>query len=151
MNLSEALTGVRLLGVETAPFIYFAECRSGHVDKMRAIFRHVADGEITVVTSTITLTEALAKPLREGANDLAAAYRAMLKETPGILLHPVDSVTADRAAELRARYNLKTPDALHVATAVEAGCDAFLTNDLDLRRIVEIRVLILDDLELDET
>jgi predicted nucleic acid-binding protein len=150
MKLSEALTNVRRLGVEAAPFIYFAERRSGYVAKMRAVFQRVTDGEVAVVASTITLTETLAKPLREKADDLVAAYRAMLGETPGVLLQPVDSATADRAAGLRARYNLKTPDALHVATAIEAGCDAFLTNDRDLRRVTEIRVLVLDDLDLDE-
>jgi predicted nucleic acid-binding protein len=150
VKLGEALTDVRLLGIETAPFIYFMERRSGYVAKMRAVFRRVTVEGIVVVASTITLTEALAKPLRENADDLVEAYRTLLKETPGILLRPVDSAAADRAALLRARYNLKTPDALHVATAIEAGCDAFLTNDLDLRRIAEIRVLALDDLELDE-
>jgi predicted nucleic acid-binding protein len=43
---------------------------------------------------------------------------------------------------------LRTPDALQIATALEAGCEAFLSNDAGLRRVTELRVLILDDLEL---
>lgn len=35
----------------------------------------------------------------------------------------------DRAAELRARHRIKTPDALHLAAALEHGCDEFWTND----------------------
>jgi predicted nucleic acid-binding protein len=40
------------------------------------------------------------------------------------------------------------PDALHVACAIDTGCDAFLTNDTGIKRVSEIRILILDDLEL---
>jgi predicted nucleic acid-binding protein len=53
---------------------------------------------------------------------------------------------AARAAELRARYRLKLADALQLALALQAGCEAFLTNDLALRRVAELRVLVLDDL-----
>ncbi len=138
-----------MLGIETAPFIYYTEKRAGFVDRMRAIFQHVLDEKIDVVTSTITLTECLTKPLREKDAALVAAYNAMLRSTRGIRLIPVDATVAGRAADLRARYNLRTPDALHVATALAAGCDAFLTNDRDLKRVTEVRVFLLDDLELD--
>jgi len=60
----------------------------------------------------------------------------------------VDGMIAERAADLRARYNLRTPDAIHIATAIVAGCDAFLTNDLALRRVTELRVLTLSTLAL---
>jgi predicted nucleic acid-binding protein len=53
---------------------------------------------------------------------------------------------AERAAELRARYHLRTPDALQVATALLSDCQAFLTNDKDLSRIIEIQVLVLETL-----
>ena len=60
----------------------------------------------------------------------------------------VNKNIARRAAELRAKYNLKTPDALHVATALETHCQAFLTNDMGLKRITEIQILVLDELEV---
>lgn len=60
----------------------------------------------------------------------------------------VTSTIAENAARLRAKYNLRTPDALHVATALQTNCNAFLTNDLGLKRVNEIVVLVLDDLEL---
>jgi predicted nucleic acid-binding protein len=44
------------------------------------------------------------------------------------------------AAEVRARFNFKAPDALHLAAAVEGKCDAFLTNDAQLTRFTGIRV-----------
>lgn len=148
MKINDALARVGLLYIETAPFIYYTESRAGYVDKMRAIFQRTLDEQITIVTSTVTLTECLTKPLRDSDTNLVAAYNAMLRSTRRIRLAPVDAIVAGRAADLRARYNLRTPDALHLATALAAGCDAFLTNDLALKRVTEVRVLALDELEL---
>jgi predicted nucleic acid-binding protein len=55
---------------------------------------------------------------------------------------------AERAAELRASYGMRLPDALQIAAALGERCDAFLTNDRRLARVTEIRVLVLDDLAL---
>jgi predicted nucleic acid-binding protein len=67
---------------------------------------------------------------------------------PHFLSLPTTSQIAERAADLRARYNLRTPDALQLVTALEAGCAAFLTNDLALRRVTDLRVLALSALAL---
>ena len=61
---------------------------------------------------------------------------------------PVDADVAERAADLRSRYKLKLPDALQIAAALETNCEAFLTNDIGLRSVTDLRVLVLDDLEL---
>lgn len=56
-------------------------------------------------------------------------------------LIPLDTAIAAAAADLRARYHLRTPDAIQIATAMAAGAEALLTNDHDLGRVTEIRVL----------
>ena len=148
MKIDDALAGVGQLCIETAPFIYYTESRAGYVDKMRAILQRAVDEQISIMASTITLTECLTKPLRDNDTALITAYNAMLRSTRRVRLVSVDSTVAGRAADLRARYNLRPPDALHIATALVAGCDAFLTNDLRLKRVTEVRVLALDELEL---
>jgi predicted nucleic acid-binding protein len=60
----------------------------------------------------------------------------------------IDPETAKVAADLRARYNLRTPDALQLATAIKAGCDAFLTNDATLKKVTELKILVLSELQL---
>lgn len=150
MKLGDALRGVTLLYIETAPFIYYTERRDGYVDKMHAIFSEVSRQRVRVVTSAVTLTETLMKPLREKDTALISRYRRMFYRTRGLSLVAVSPRIGESAAELRARYNMRTPDALHVAAAIDAGCDAFLTNDGGFKRIREITVLTLDELELPE-
>ncbi len=53
-----------------------------------------------------------------------------------------------RAADFRVRYNLALADAFQVAASLDGACDALLTNDFTLRRVQELRILVLDDLEL---
>lgn len=58
------------------------------------------------------------------------------------ILHEVSELSAD----LRARYNIKTPDAIQIATAVIYGAKVFLTNDPALKKVLDIKTLVLDDL-----
>jgi len=46
---------------------------------------------------------------------------------------------------LRVAYGLKTPYAIHVATALLNGAQAFVTNDAGLKRVNELDVLVLED------
>ena len=150
MKIRDALDGMSLLYVDTAPFIYFTEKRVGAVDKMRAIFTTVNAGQFKIITSPVTLPETLMKPLQAEDEPLITQYRTMFFHTKGIAIGDITAPIGNVAADLRARYNLRTPDALHIATAIDAGCDAFLTNDLGLKRVIEIKVLVLDELELSE-
>ena len=147
MKVSEALKGVNRLAIETAPFIYYVENHPTYAEKVDAIFEIVETQGINITTSVMTLTETLMKPLQVNDQLLIDAYNDLL--TQNVQLIPITAAIARSAAELRARYNLRTPDALHVATAIDIGCDAFLTNDLGLKRVTELQVLILDEIELD--
>jgi predicted nucleic acid-binding protein len=113
-----------------------------------AVFQRVANGELRGVTSVISPSEVLVHPLSQGNTQLSDQYRNLLLNSRVFSTLAIDAAVAERAAGLRARYNLRTPDALQIATAVSAGCTAFLTNDVHLQRVGEIRVLVLDELEL---
>ena len=60
----------------------------------------------------------------------------------------IEQETAKQAADLRARYNLSLTDAFQVAVAIASGCDAFLTNDIALKRVTELGVMVVDEMEL---
>lgn len=65
---------------------------------------------------------------------------------PGLTWLPVSLEVADRAAELRARYHVSTPDAIQIATALNWHATGFVGNDKALKKVKEIECLILADL-----
>lgn len=95
------------------------------------------------ITSELTRMEVRIKPLRNGETELVQAFDSYL-DTACAEVVILSRETLEKAAELRAKYVwLKTPDAIHLAAAIESGCDAFLTNDLRLERCTEIEVEVL--------
>lgn len=149
MKISDALEGTQRLYTEAAPLIYYVEEHPKYVAKMDAIIKAIEDRRIEALSSVITLTEVLTHPFKLGNTRLEREYRDILPYGGGFRLLTITARMAESAAALRARYNLRTPDALHVAAAIDVRCDAFLTNDTGIKRVTEIAVLVLDELELD--
>jgi|SRR5581483_8749305 len=144
--IDEVLVGVTSLGFDTAPLIYLVERHPGYVAIVREFVRRVDTGAILGYSSMVTLT-VLTQPKQKGNTALEQEYRDLLLHSRNFTLLPIDPVIAERAADLRARYRFRTPDALQIAAALTTGCQAFLTNDPQLKRTTELRVLILDDLK----
>ena len=148
MKLDTALQNITFLGLDTSPLIYFVEQNPLYVDFMREIFKRTTDGDIQMCSSVITLTEVLVQPFRQNNLTLAADYRDLLFNGTNFRLFSLTVSIAERAAKLRAKYNLRTPDALQIATALDNNCGAFLCNDKNLKRVTELEILILDQIEL---
>ncbi len=62
---------------------------------------------------------------------------------PDVRVVPVSTAVFDRATQIRAAHKFKLGDALHLAAAVESGCDSFLTNDSRLSAFTGIPVEVL--------
>jgi uncharacterized protein len=90
-----------------------------------------------IVISDLTRMECLVKPLRANDPLVQAEYLTSLGLTEIANLTPT---VFDRAANIRANYNFKTIDSIHLATAIESQCDWFLTNDQKLANFPDIRV-----------
>lgn len=73
---------------------------------------------------------------------LIAQYEAIFR-SPDPMVIPLDSPIIERATELRVKYGFRTPDALHLATAIEQQATAFLTGDVQLSRCKELNVELL--------
>lgn len=98
------------------------------------------DGEI--LTSRLSRMECRVRPLRDGNQALLEKYDLFLTRSTVRVLE-MDAAVVERATELRALHGFKTPDALHLATAIVAGADVFLTGDGQLARCNDVRVEIL--------
>jgi uncharacterized protein len=95
-----------------------------------------------LVVSDLTRMECRLKPLREGDDALLADYDQFFAYSVTETL-ALSREVIDRATEIRAEYGIKTPDAIHLAAAIVAGCDAFLTNDRRLDRFAGIPVEVV--------
>lgn len=137
----------QVVGLDTAPFIYFIEQNEAYLELVRAFFQAMSQGEFQVVTSTLTLTEVLVHPLRSGNVELAEQYRDIVLDQENLITVPVSVEIAEVAAQLRATQNLRTPDAIQIATAMQGGATFFLTNDARLVAIPDLEVLVLDTLQ----
>lgn len=149
MKISERLQPVSRLFLDTAPLVYYVEEDERYLDRVDPVFRRVDGGLTSAVTSPVTLAECLVMPIRRGQQKLQQAFIDAIVSGTNVDFVLTDQAIAQRAADLRARYNVSLPDALQLATAITAGCDAFLTNDHLLKRVTEIDVLVVDELEPD--
>jgi predicted nucleic acid-binding protein len=147
MKLQTALTGVRRLFLDTAPVVYHIEGNPAYQPLTDIIFQQIQTGTMLAVTSSVTLAECLVHPYRHGDRALVQKFRDAITKGAHTQFTGVDA-SAEQAAELRARYNLTLTDAFQIAAALASGCDAFLTNDTTLKRVTEISILLLNDLEV---
>ena len=136
----------QVVGLDTAPLIYFIEQNPTYLEMMRLFFRTLNQGEFRVVTSVVTLPEVLVYPLRQGNRILAQQYRDILFNAEGLTTIQVSPDIAEVAAQLRAVHNLRTPDAIQMATAICEGASFFLTNDARLPSLPGLKVLLLEEL-----
>jgi len=135
----------KTVGLDTAPLIYFIEENPVYIETVRFFFEAMERGDFLVVTSTVTLLEVLVHPLRSNNRELATEYRDILLNSKLTILE-VSSSIAEQAAQLRADYNIRTPDAIQISAALSAGASHFFTNDIRLPEIPSIQILSLDAL-----
>jgi len=147
MKLAKQLDKIGVIFLDTAPVIYFVEQNPEFSPKVQELFERLDDGNLTAVVSPITLAECLVLPYKQKKVEIAQIFTELLANSENVLFYPIDEVIADKAADLRARYNLTLTDAFQLAIAIQAECDAFLTNDADLKRVKEIPILVLSEAE----
>ena len=97
--------------------------------RVRALFPvdpTATTGSVAGLGSVLLIPELLTKPMRDGAETELEALAALLSRLD---LRPTDEATAELATALGASYGLRAADAVHLATAVAAGADRFITNN----------------------
>lgn len=95
-----------------------------------------------MVTSDVSRLECLVGPFILGDAAVLRDY-ADFFSAPQLHVLPVTPVVWERAARIRATYQFKPLDSLHLAAAVEHGCALFLTNDVQLQSFADIAIEIL--------
>ena len=113
-----------LIYLDACLLIYAIEEHPVWADKVRAALKSEIDARFAI--SPLIKLECLVKPLKIGDIALQRRYEAGFNE---LVQLPMTETIFLQAAMLRARFTLKTPDALHLACAQHHGCTALWTND----------------------
>ena len=146
MTLSEELVRFNSIFIDTAPIIYYIEAHPKFGPLAKEVVSAFQSGNLSAYSSVITLAEVLPKPIERGDEKLARRFAEFLKHGRNLTMIEVSEGTAETAGKLRGHYPfLKTVDAIQLAAALDVGAGAFLTNDVKLQQINELKVLVLED------
>ncbi len=134
-----------LVYIDTMALIYTVERYPVYLPLLQPLWLTAQARTIEIVSSELTLMEVLVGPLKSGNTALERAFEQAVQGTDMRLL-PITQPILREAARLRATTKLKTPDALHAATALNAVCALFVTNDVSFRGVGGLPLVVLDDL-----
>lgn len=136
-----------LYALDTVTLIYYLEGHPTYYAAARTLFEKIERGDISAVISALVFAELLFPAYRAGQPQLAEKITHILGHYPNLTVIPLSSEIAVAAAQLRAAYQLRTPDAIHLATARYAGARGFITNDKELRKIAagDFEILLFTD------
>jgi len=144
-RLTEQLGAHPRIGLDTSIFIYHLEHHPRYFPLTHELLSGVEAGRWEALASTVTLMELTVRPWQLKRPDVARAYEEALAYFPNLMLVDVTRDVARRAAQIRAQYNLRPADALHIATALAHDATAFVTNDRDFVRLDAPSIITLSD------
>jgi len=113
---------------DTMLFIYWLEDHPQYARRVDAIHSRMEQRHDQLITGAFTFGEVLAGAYRKGAPQLADEARGLLRQIVKEVV-PFTLETADRYAQIRGAAGITPADAIHLASAAQAGTDLFLTND----------------------
>ncbi len=128
--------------LDTSIVIYSVMTDPKYWATLRPMWQKSQGREVNLISSELLILETLVVPLRTNNAPILEIYEDLFNED--IQLQPITKSILRTAAQLRATTRLKTPDAIHAATAIESRCTVFFTNDAGFRNIPRLPVVILD-------
>lgn len=118
-----------MIFLDSCILIYLIEAETA---TRRLIAKQLSQQSEVICTSRLSRLECLVLPTREHNDTLIKQYEQLFG---ALILLDMTAEVFDKAITLRAFHNLKTPDALQLATALQHNCTEFWTNDLRLRNV----------------
>ena len=131
------------VGIDANVLIYLVEDRGLWAERAEELFTEIEKRHIAPICSALVATELLQHPLRQGNERMVQEYQRILFTESEIQFVNITIPVAVHAATLAAQYRLKTPDAVHLACALEGGATAFVTADKGIKGIKELEIIQL--------
>lgn len=135
----------KIVGLDTMLFIYHIEDNPKYAAITERLFDTIEHGSCKAVTSILTLIELLIKPKREGNLIAVGDYRDMILTFPNLMVMDVNLRVSDIASDMRAKYRIRVPDAIQIASAIVGGSQSFITNDEGLKKVKDVNIILLDE------
>jgi predicted nucleic acid-binding protein len=126
----DALRDHRRVLIDSSVWIYHFEQHPEFAVAAGRVVQSLEEGHFRGVVSELTLLELTVRPLQLGRQDIADEYELLLSYFPNVQLEPVSREVLLDAASLRARYRLRTPEAILLATGIRSAATAAVTNDV---------------------
>lgn len=143
-RLKKDLEDHRKVGIDTDVFLHHFE--GGQLAEVTTVLlERVQDGHCAGVVCSLSVAEAIARPLELGMEGLADRYRILFHEMPNLEVAPVDEEVAAEAASISAQHGLGIVEGCVLAAVGSAGATALFTNNNRLRVVKSLRVMVLDD------
>lgn len=144
MNITDCICHNEKVAMDTAVFIYHFEENPVYIELTQQILDLIVSHKVNAVCSELVLLEILVHPYKNKRNDLVDHYEILLNNFPHLTLQPINRSILRTAAQLRVKYQIKTPDAIHLATAILHNAEVFIGNDKNLSKVSEIKVVNLE-------
>ena len=138
------LRGTRVY-FDTNPIIYFIEQNTQFVELVTPVFEMIGEDSILAFTSELSLTEVLIKPIRDNRIQIIQTHKELLLDPELFTLISPNQDTFLLAAELGGKSSMRTPDAIHMACAIESKCRYFITNDKGIKSTDDVTVIQISD------
>jgi predicted nucleic acid-binding protein len=145
-KLKKELLKARRCAFDSMIFIYLFEENPAYFSLVQTAFTLLEEGKIEVITSIITPIEVLSNQELDAFPEKLQLYSNFFSSLKGLYVQDLNWDLVQKAAFLRRSYNLRTPDAIQLATAIIFKAKVFVTNDDSFRKIKDFSIILLKDL-----
>jgi predicted nucleic acid-binding protein len=146
VRLDELLERHARIALDANLFIYLFETGGPDAIAVRGLLNAAEAAGTTFVVASLALAEVTVHPVTIGDAVMADRYADAIRSVNRLHVVPLTADIAIDAGILRGQHGSSLPDAIHLATARQAGASAFVTNDRRLRGLPKLEVVQLADL-----
>jgi len=145
-TFKKAIGNHKKIAIDSMVFIYHFANHPLYAPFSTYLLNKAERREITLFTSIISIVECMVLPNKKNDLELVAEYEKVFQSFPNLEITPLDWPLAQLISKLRAHYpKIRLPDLANIAAGLIAGADLFVTNDKQLKKIKEIKTIILED------
>lgn len=127
--------------IDSNIFIYFIEGVPDFYDQVSDFFELLATVGASIFTNEITIAECIYKPSANNDTIAVAAFKKLFYAKNEVQLIQLNGELSTSAARHGGTLGLKLMDSIHYLSALEAGCDYFITSDKAFRSCPEMTVI----------